>query len=336
MSLYAIILAGGASSRFWPLSGDEHPKYLLKPDGANTLLELAWNRAAACTSPQFIMVVTARAQAAAVRTALPALEQANLCIEPARRDTAAAIALGCKAVASRDAQADVLVLPADTLIEPQKALARALATARALPDYDSAIHVFGAKPSRPEGSFGYIELGAEVAKGVHAVASFVEKPGERAADMVRHGLLWNAGCFFFRLSTFQRELSAHLPSLSDRLRPAAPGSVAEEDYNALQSISIDYGLIEKARNLRVALLDAEFDDIGTWDALLRRGGVGEGGVVSVGGARNAAHAPGRTVAVVGESDLLVVAEGDRILVLKRGHGQQVKQAAQSLEAGRNA
>lgn len=334
MALHALILAGGASSRFWPLSGDEHPKYLLKPDGKNTLLELAFQRALACAPAANIVVVTAKAQADLVRKTLPALPPANLCVEPVRRDTAAAITLGCKAVAARDATADVLVLPADTLIEPPGALARAVDAARAQPGYESAIHVFGAKPSRVEGAFGYIEVGKAVGPGVFAVTSFVEKPGERAAEMVKRGLLWNAGCFLFRIETFRREMATHLPGLSDRLKPASPGTVAEEDYNSLQSISIDYGLIEKARNLRVALLDAEFDDIGTWDALLRR--MPAGGVVSIGGANNASHAPGRTVAVVGESDLLVVAQGDKILVLKRGHGQQVKQAAQSLEPKRNA
>lgn len=334
MSLFALILAGGASSRFWPLSGDEHPKYLLRPDGKESLLELAWQRATACTEAANILVVTSKAQAEGVRRALPQLDAGNLCLEPTRRDTAAAIALGCKAVAARDAAADVLVLNADTLIEPLDAFARAVNAARALPDYAGAIHVFGVKAARPEGAFGYIEPGSQVGPGVHAVASFVEKPGERAAELIKRGLLWNAGCFFFRLETFQREMATHLPALMDRLRPAGPGSVAEEDYNALQSISIDYGLIEKARNLRVALLDAEFDDIGTWDALLRR--MPAGGAVSIGGTGNAALAPGRTVAVVGESDLLVVAEGDKILVLKRGHGQQVKQAAQALEPKRNA
>jgi len=335
-SLYALILAGGASSRFWPLSGDAHPKYLLRPDCGPTLLELAYARALACAGAGNVMVVTARAQADAVRRTLPQLPQANLCIEPARRDTAAAIALGCKAVTGRDFEADVLVLPADTLIEPPEALAGAVNAVRSLADYAAAIHVFGVKPARPEGAFGYIELGGQVGTGVHAVASFVEKPGERAAELIKRGLLWNAGCFFFRLDTFQREMAAHLPGLSDRLRPSVPGSVAEEDYNDLQSISIDYGLIEKARNLRVALLDAAFDDIGSWDALLRRGAIKEGTLVSAGGQGNAVLAPGCTVAVVGESDLLVVAQGDSILVLKRGHGQKVKQAAQTLEPKRNA
>jgi len=324
-SLYALILAGGASSRFWPLSGDDHPKYLLRPDGARSLIELAFERALACTgAASRVLVVTSQAQAAGLIAALPALPPENLCVEPARRDTAAAITLGCKSVAGRATGADLLVLPADTLIEPANALADAVRAARAAPGYEGAIHVFGVRPGHAEGGYGYIEPGDKVGDNVFAARSFVEKPGERAADLVARGFLWNAGCFLFRLETFERELSNHLPTHSARLRPAAPGAVTPEDYNGLQSISIDYGVIEKVRNLRVATVEATFDDIGTWDALLRHGA---GQAVIGTGAGNVAIAPGRTVAVVGADDLLVVAEGDRILVMRKGAGQQVKKIA---------
>lgn len=326
-SLFAIILAGGASSRFWPLSGDEHPKYLLRPDGKRTLIELAFERALACTDAGRILVVTSAAQADGVRRALPALPAQNVCVEPARRDTAAAIGLGCKAVAAREADADVLVLPADTLIEPKGAFAAAVAAARAAPGVADAIHVFGVRPAEPQAGYGYIERGDALGNGVFAVRRFVEKPGDGARDLIARGFLWNVGCFLFRLATFDREMASHLPTHSQRLHPAQPGAVTAEDYTGLPSISIDYGLIEKARNLRVAVVEATFDDIGTWDALLRAGGAGQGILISS-GQGNIAIAPGRTVAVVGADDLLIVADGERILVMRKGAGQQVKQAAQ--------
>lgn len=325
-SLFAIILAGGASSRFWPLSGDEHPKYLLRPDGKRTLIELAFERALACTDASRILVITSSAQAAGVRQALPGLPAENVCVEPARRDTAAAIGLGCKAVAARESGADVLVLPADTLIEPGSAFAAAVAAARAAPGAGDAIHVFGVRPAEPQGGYGYIERGEAMGGGVFAVKRFVEKPGEGARDLIARGFLWNVGCFLFRLAAFDREMASHLPAHSQRLHPAQPGSVSAEDYRGLPSISIDYGLIEKARNLRVAVVDATFDDIGTWDALLRAGAAGQGRMISTGNG-NVAIAPGRTVAIVDADDLLVVADGDRILVMRKGAGQQVKQVA---------
>ncbi len=328
--LYALILAGGASSRFWPLSGDAHPKYLLRPDGKRTLLQMAFDRASACAGPENVLVVTAGAQADGVRKALPALAAENLCIEPSRRDTAAAISLGCKVVAGRNSGADVLVLPADTLLEPGDALARAVDAARGQADFETAIHVFGVRPSHAEGAYGYIERGEPAGGGIFGVKSFVEKPGDAARALIARGFLWNVGCFLFRLDTFDRELAAHLPTHSNRLRPANPGAVTPEDYEGLQSISIDYGLIEKARNLRVCVVEATFDDIGTWDALLRSGSGGnQGALVTVAGRGNSVVAPGRAVAVVGESDLLIVADGERILVMKKGMGQQVKQAAQN-------
>ncbi len=327
MTLYALILAGGASARFWPLSGDEHPKYLLRPDGRRTLLELAYERAQSCTTAANILVVTAEAQAAAVRDALPGLPADNLCVEPARRDTAAAISLGCKVIAGRQPGADVLVLPADTLLEPADALSRAVANARAAAGFEAAIHVFGVRPSHAEGAYGYIERGEQAGAGVFSVRSFVEKPGEQARALIARGFLWNVGCFLFRLETFDRELAAHMPAHSNRLKPANPGAVTPEDYEGLQSISIDYGLIEKGRNLRVAVVEASFDDVGTWDALLRNGAATQGKLVQVNASDNTVLAPGREVAVVGANDLLVVADGERILVMRKGAGQLVKKVS---------
>jgi mannose-1-phosphate guanylyltransferase len=317
--LYAVILAGGASSRFWPLSGDENPKYLLRV-GDHTLLELAWQRALACTDASRIFLVTGGAQAHLFPEVLPDMHTSNLIVEPARRDTAAAIALSVKRIAAKVPGAWILALPADQLIEPVDALAAGIRRAQATAGADNAIHIFGVDPTRAEGGFGYIEPGDELAPGVHGVKGFREKPGEDEAHrMVRDGWLWNAGCFLFNAATFDRELKQHLPDHSSRFQAT---TVTEREYGELQSISIDYGLIEKAGNLRVISLAAEFDDIGTWDALLRRLPEGAANAVTVDGENN--RAIGAQVAVVGESNLLVVVNNGKVLVLKRGHGQEVK------------
>lgn len=334
-NLYTIIMAGGASSRFWPLSGDAHPKYLLKPDGEHTLLQSAWDRATQCTDAANVIVVTTGPQAHLIRDALPMLNPANLCVEPARRDTAAAITLGCKRVHALDPDADVLVLPADTLLEPADVLAKGVQKARAIDGYRNAIHCFGVTPTRPEPGFGYIAPGGPLADGVLEVKRFTEKPSpEQAREFVDAGYLWNIGCFLFALPTFERELAEHLPDHARRLKPAAPGAPGDADYEALESISIDFGVIEKAANLRAIILNAEFDDIGTWDALLDRlekAGRTPQQAISIGGAANFAAGEADKVAVVGESNLLVVVSEGRVLVLKRGHGQDVKKAAK--EAG---
>ena len=326
-NLYTIIMAGGASSRFWPLSGDAHPKYLLKPDGDTTLIESAWQRALQCTVASRVLVVTGGAQAHLVREALPGLESPNLCVEPARRDTAAAIALGCRRVRELDPGADVLVMPADTLLEPAAALAEGVRDARSQPGFTDFVHVFGVVPAFAEGGFGYIDPGKQVGGSVHAVQGFKEKPGvEQAAEFVKQGMLWNIGCFLFSLKSFDNALHQHLPQHSKRLLKVA-SAPTENDYTQLESISIDYGLIEKLDNLRVIKLQAEFDDIGTWDALLKRlerAGRTPQQAISIGGQNNHAAGDATTVAVVGESDLLVVISEGKVLVLKRGHGQDVK------------
>ena len=327
-NLYAIILAGGASARFWPLSGDDNPKYLLKPDGDHTLLDLAWQRATQCTDASKVIVVTTAPQAHLIREALPGLESSNLCVEPARRDTAAAVTLGCKRVHALDADADVLVLPADTLLEPADALCDGVKSARETDAYREAIHVFGVKPASAHPGFGYIQPGGSLGHGVHKVSGFKEKPGvEQATEMLTQGYLWNIGCFLFALETYQRELHAHLPQHSSRLKPAEPEQVSEQDYAELESISIDFGLIEKSSNLRVVKLEAEFDDVGSWDALLNRlekSGRPPEQAITIGGAGNVAAGDAAQVAVVGESNLLVVISNGKVLVLKRGHAQDVK------------
>ncbi|MHC4841828.1 MAG: mannose-1-phosphate guanylyltransferase, partial [Planctomycetota bacterium] len=327
MATYAIIMAGGASSRFWPRSGDEFPKYLLKPDGANSLLQLAFKRAMDCCAASNVLIVTGGAQADIIRIELPDLSPDNLIIEPSRRDTAAAIALGCKEIHRRDPQANVVVLPADTLLTPPEVFSRAVESATALDDFSSFIHVFGAKPTRAEGGFGYIEPGNPVADLVFEVDSFKEKPGaEIARQYVDNGYLWNIGSFLFSLPHFLDELGQHLPNHSARLKPT---NAEPAEYNEVESISVDFGIIERTSGLRVIKLDADFDDVGNWDALLQhQPRFSE--AVSVDGDNNVVLADDMKVAVVGESNLLVVKHGDRLLIMKKGHGQHVKQAEREM------
>lgn len=331
--LFALILAGGASSRFWPLCGDEHPKYLFKPDGEHSLLQLAYLRALACTDAARILVVTGAAQARRITHALPELPASNLLVEPARRDTAAAITLGVREVSRRAPNAHLLVLPSDQLLEPHQALQQGIAAARARGDFAEFIHLFAVTPTRPEGGFGYIEAGDEVAQGLRTVLSFREKPGEEAARklMENRRYFWNAGCFLFDIRAFDRELAHHLPSHSSRLRPVGDGMMDLAAYEELEPISIDFGLLERCKALRAIALAADFDDIGTWDALLSRlekAGKPPRAALSVSGSRNSVVADGgELVGICGDSDLLVVVNGKRVLVLKRGMGQGVKEIA---------
>lgn len=327
MTTYAIIMAGGASSRFWPRIGDEFPKYLLKPDGAKSLLQAAFARAADCCPAANILVVTGAAQAQIIRSELPELSENNLIVEPDRRDTAAAIVLGCKEIHKRDANANVIVLPADTLLTPPEVFAAGIKQAIATDGFSQHIHVLGAKPTRAEAGFGYIEAGESINENVCSVASFKEKPGsELAAEYVEKGYLWNIGSFLFYLPHFLSELGQHLPQHSSRLKPASSEAV---DYAAVEPISIDFGIIERTKNLRVIKLDVDFDDIGNWDALLQHAPP-ETQAVSIEGSNNTVLADGLDVAVVGESNLLIVREGNRLLIMKKGHGQNVKQAEREM------
>ncbi|MCC7508588.1 MAG: NTP transferase domain-containing protein [Planctomycetes bacterium] len=317
-ALYVLILAGGASSRLWPSSSDEYPKYLMHI-GGQSLLEMAWQRALAVTDPAHVFLVTGAAQAHLFAAALPDLPQANLIVEPARRDTAAAVAYGARHIAAIDPEAWLLVLPADQIIEPTDALAAGVRRARAAEGARDCIHIFGVQPARAEGAFGYIQPGPDLAPGVFAVKAFREKPGPEANQLVQQGWYWNAGCFFFNLPAFETELQRHLPTHSARVAAASVGAAG---YTALESISIDFGLIEKVRNLRMVELTGEFDDVGTWDAVFQRLPLEGTELVTVGGNNNRGF--GAEIVVVGESNLLVVVSDGKVLVLKQGHGHDVK------------
>ncbi len=309
MKRASLILAGGASSRLWPLDGDRQPKFLLPVDG-RTLLDHAAARAREVSDDLFI--VTGEAQADLVRAAYPDLPNNRIIVEPARRDTAAAVVTGARAIEAVDPNSGVLVMPADVLITPTDALAKGVETAAQQGDWRDWIHVFAVEPARAEGGFGYIETVTDEA--VSDVAQFHEKPGtDKAQEYVERGFLWNVGCFYFALAAFFEQAERHLPTHSTRLRALAN----VEDYSSVESISIDFGLIEKADNLRSVRLGARFDDLGTWNALDRAGLLD---------AMNGQTFAGETLTVMRGENTLALALGGRELRLTRREGGWVEES----------
>ncbi len=350
MATYAVIMAGGSGTRFWPASRMARPKQLL-PLGGDTrsLLAATVGRLEPVVPRDKVLVVTAAALADATHRELPGVPIENILAEPAPRNTAPCIGWATRVILARDPDATIVVLPSDHYVanEPEfcKTVERAIAAAKT-----RAIATIGILPTRPDTGFGYIELGAPIAGGdALEVARFVEKPDlARAGEFVASGrFLWNSGTFFFRAAAMNAAISAHLPDLARGLDEMdRDASALGRVFPTLPSISIDYGVMEKVSrepgNVAVVPGDFGWSDVGSWESAWELGkkdahgnAVPEGAVM-VDAKNNLARVTGKkVVALVGVDDLVVVETEDAILVMPRNRAQDVRAVVDALKsAGR--
>jgi mannose-1-phosphate guanylyltransferase len=346
--LYAVIMAGGSGTRFWPLSRHRRPKQLLPLAGGRSLLAATVDRVLPLVGVGRTLVVTGEAVADAVRAELPSLPPENVLVEPVGRDTAACVGWMAWRLAERDPDAVMLVLPADHAIPDADALARALMAAAETARLRGGLVTLGVRPTRPETGYGYLEMGGRVGEAgglaVHRVSRFVEKPPrERAEAMVEAGtFLWNAGMFAWTVGAIQGAIRSHLPELAaglDRLRAASAESgedtALRRYYPSLPGISIDFGVMERAPVVWVLAVDFAWSDVGSWrgmEELSGHGGVRIGDVLSVDSQGAILVSDGPLIAAVGVPDVVVVATPEAVLVVPKEQAQRVKELVESLRA----
>src|SRR3954462_3351397 len=257
-SLYALILAGGSGERFWPLSRRARPKQLLQLVAKETLLEQTVKRLEGLVPPERLLILTNVDQEAATRDLLPQLPKENIVAEPAKRDTAAAVALGAGWVAARDHSATMIVLPADHVIENVDAFRKTLTAAVTAAEETGALVTIGVKPTWACPGYGYIEQGAAVRitgidaeNAVHRVVRFREKPNaDLAESFLRKGnFRWNAGMFVWSVPTVLSEFNRHTPELANFISQIrAPGNFEKtlsSTFTKLPRVSFDYAIMEK-------------------------------------------------------------------------------------------
>jgi mannose-1-phosphate guanylyltransferase len=343
---YALILAGGSGTRFWPLSRDARPKQLLDLFGDGTLLEQTIRRLDGLVPLEQILILTNAKQLDAVRAAAPMLPPENLIAEPAKRDTAPAVALGIGLIAARHPQATMIVLPADQLIRDEEAFREVMRDALTTAENSDGLVTIGIRPGWPCPSYGYIERGApaEIAglaagHDAYEVKCFREKPSpELAEEFLRQGgFSWNAGMFVWTLPTVIRQLAAHAPELAGfigRLRDAAdPAAVIRADFPQLPARSIDYALMEKADRILNIEATFDWDDVGSWISIAKylpdRGEHNRSNTVlsAVDSNNNIVYSSGGSghVALLGVDDLIVVQTSDALLVANRHQADSIKQ-----------
>jgi mannose-1-phosphate guanylyltransferase len=274
---FALILAGGRGERFWPWSRPGRPKQLLPlASGGRTLLAATVARAERVVPRERIVVLTGRDLTAAVRRECPGVRVVG---EPVGRNTAAAIGAGAVLLRAQSPEAAFAVLPADHAIDDEAAFAADLTRAFEAAERQPVMLTFGIRPTHPETNFGYIHRGTRVADRLFRVARFTEKPDRaRAEAWIATGeYAWNAGIFVWRARTFLDALEAARPGLAGplaamRWEGGDPGFERALDgvFPGIESISVDYAVMEKAPNVLVLEAGFDWDDLGSWSAWARR------------------------------------------------------------------
>lgn len=353
LDLVAVIMAGGAGTRFWPLSTEKRPKQFLSLFGDKSLLRMSYERVSGLAPPERLLVLTNRNFLPLVMEQLPEVPPINVVGEPLRRDTAAAITLASLICRERFGDPLMLVLTADHLIEPLELFHKtALSALKAAKD-DEVLYTFGIRPTYAATGYGYLELGKMVLEdggiGHYEVMTFKEKPDrETAEEYLRSGrFLWNSGMFAWRttviLEEIERCLPGHLQALEQAMkyygREGWEGEL-EEAFSSIDPISIDYGVMERAERVRCVAASFRWSDVGGWLALKEymeedgEGNLYRGKLLTLDASGNLVFCEDEEeqVALIGVKGLVVVRAGGRTLIVPQERTEEVKRLLE--EAGK--
>lgn len=344
--LYALILSGGAGTRLWPLSRRGRSKQFLELVGENTLLQETVERVSTLVPLERVFIVAPPEHRALIHEQLPELAADHLVVEPYPRGNAAAIGLAMAALQVFDPEAVVAVLPSDHVVSKPSAFRNVLLSATAAADLGYIV-TLGITPTGADTGFGYIEAGERLAVDgpvpVHSVKRFIEKPKREAAERMLEagGHYWNAGMFVWRVAVVLEAFRTHLPRTAKAIDAIAEAvgspryeQVLADAWEETERTTIDYGIAEKATNVAVVPAEIGWHDIGSWPRLAEvapGGGRRAGEQLLHEATGNYVHAPGKLVALVGVSDLVVVDTPDALLVASKDRAEEVKAIVDRLE-----
>jgi mannose-1-phosphate guanylyltransferase len=342
--MFALIMAGGLGTRFWPKSRMKHPKQLLKILSEYSLIQNTVRRLSPFINYKDIFIVSTESQLPAIKQQLPAIPEDNYIVEPRGKNTAPCIGLSALYMEKMDPDAVMVVLPSDHLVSDNKAFYRVIDAGVRIAQEQECLITIGIKPHYPATGYGYIQYD-EVLHNVDGVdlkhvKTFAEKPNlDTARLFIESGdFLWNSGIFIWRVKTILKEIEENLPHIYDGLQEIRRvlGTDLETEtiqkvYKQIKSISIDYGVMEYARD--VLVLEGEFgwNDLGSWDEVYKLSHTDANKNVLVGDhhiIRDSkgclVDSPDKSVALVGVKDLIVVETGTALLICPRERAQDVK------------
>ncbi|NMM61591.1 mannose-1-phosphate guanylyltransferase [Clostridium sp. P21] len=338
--LYALILAGGKGTRLFPLSRSKNPKQFLKVVDNKSFLRNTVDRIMPLVNKNNIYVVTNKEYIDKVYIELGDIDKNNIFIEPENKETATCIALSAAKLFKKDQDATMIILPSDHYIENEKLFKNTILQAVGIAEKKRGLITIGVKPTRAETGYGYIEMGEEVNPDIKAfkVERFLEKPNaEVAKDLLMKGTyLWNSGIFVWRADVFLREMQKYLPKMYksimviyDELDTSNEEKTIKEQYKIIDGISVDFGIMQKTRKAYVIKCDFTWDDMGTFAALSRflkkyKSNNVMGNVFMEASENCSVFAKDRLIITFGAKDLIIVDDGDVVLVMDKNKDQEIK------------
>lgn len=339
MSRWAVVLAGGIGSRFWPLSTPARPKQLLPLVSNEPLLVEAVERLRPIVAVERVLILTNDVLVPAIAKLLPDIPRANLVAEPRAGGTAAALTWAAQEIARRDGpDATMISVHADWAIADSSGFCRALTRAAEAAEEHHALVTVGVVPTRADPGFGYIQPGDKLDDDLRRVVRFVEKPDrQRAEEMRRDGYLWNSGIFVWVVGDFLDDVRKLTPEVAHALHSYADD--LHGFFGAVTPVSVDVGVLE--RSSRVAVLPGDFgwDDVGTWGALRRviahdaNGNAVHGRAYAVDARGNVVYSPNATVVLYGVSNLVAVVEDGLVLITTVDRSSDLKTLVDALPRG---
>lgn len=348
MKKTALIMAGGRGERFWPKSRKSLPKQFLSlTDDGRTMIQLTVERIRPLIDLEDIYISTNKAYKELVLAQLPGIPPENILCEPVGRNTAPCIGLGAVHAAKKYQDALMVVLPSDHLIKYHKMFLHTLRDGCSIAERDSNLVTIGITPDYPETGYGYIKFRPDESDGnAYAVDCFVEKPSLETAKeyLETEEYLWNSGMFIWKASTILNNIRNILPDLYDGLMniSAAVGTQAQEmvmekEFPKLQSVSIDYGIMEKAEHIYILPGAFGWDDVGSWLAVERikksneSGNVVTGNIITIHSKNNIIQGGSKLIAAVGLEDMIIVDTEDATLICDKSSASDIKMVLENLK-----
>jgi len=352
LDLVVVIMAGGAGTRFWPLSTEERPKQFLDLFGDRTLLQKSFDRISNLVPSKRILVLTNAAFVSIVKEQLPQIPVGNIVGEPIRRDTAAAVGLAAVLCRRRFGNPVIATLTADHLIEPVDLFQKTLLSAARRAADDNTLYTFGIEPTCPATGYGYLERGMQVGDddGIEhfRLLCFKEKPDlETARRYVESGrFYWNSGMFVWTVDAILKQIEMHLPNYAIVLSSAAAfdqtpqwDQALKAAFESLHAGSIDFGVMEKAQNVCCVASRFSWSDVGGWLALKsylpkdEAGNCCRGKAMTLDATDNLVFCEDskETMVVIGVKDLVIVRAGSRTLITHKDRTEDLKKLVQAME-----
>ena len=341
-----VVLAGGSGTRFWPLSRENYPKQLLNIVGNQSMIQMTIDRLIKIKWVTDIYIITRADLREKIIDEIKTVKPENIIAEPSGKNTAPAIGLISILISLQDPNTVVGFFPADHLIIGHSEFERSLQTAEHLARNSDSIVTIGVQPTHPSTAYGYIQFDDSSEKdhpGAYKVKTFAEKPHHKLAQrfIASGDFLWNAGMFIWKIDTLMTGLRKNMPDLYESLQNISlrlkDGKLFDDIWEYIDPVSIDYGLLEKSKNIYVVACEFQWNDLGSWNALYDvLGKDNEGNIVRgkgkvMDGRNNFIESNGRFTAVIGGDDLVVINTEDATLVVHREKVEMVKEMVDFLK-----